>query len=512
MRNSIRARFPNEIWNNYNAAYAFFNIAIRLITFSFVILASFLLISGNAFSKAPPKSFADLAQKLLPAVVNISTTQLVSRGGKPVQRPKLPPGSPFEEFFKEFFDRQPQRNSPSKRATSLGSGFIIDSTGLIVTNNHVIKGADQISVILHDNTRLKATVVGRDSKTDLAVLRVKSKTKLPFVKFGNSDESRVGDWVVAIGNPFGLGGTVTAGIISARARNINSGPYDDFIQSDASINKGNSGGPMFNTEGEVIGINTAIYSPSGGSVGIGFAIPSNLAEPIISQLKRFGRARRGWLGVRIQTVTKEIADSLGLKETKGALVADVTAGGPADKSRIMVGDIILKFNGKEIDEMRSLPRFVAETAVGKVVKVEVWRKGRNKVIYSRLGEFPEAKEPLPVKSSGQKQKKKGMFLEPFGITLAQIDNDLRTRFNLNKELKGVIITDVKNNSTASEKGVTVGSIIRKIGPEQKLVSSLNEIKKLVNTALKEKRKSLLFLIERGGSSRFVALKLVNDPK
>ena len=423
-----------------------------------------------------------------------------------MQRPQFPPGSPFEPFFREYFERQQKRATPSRRATSLGSGFIIDASGLIVTNNHVIEGADKISVILQDDTRLKAEVIGRDAKTDLAILKVNSKKKLSFVKFGNSDKSRVGDWVVAIGNPFGLGGTVTSGIISARARNINSGPYDDFIQSDASINKGNSGGPMFNTVGEVIGINTAIFSPSGGSVGIGFAIPSNLAEPIIAQLKKFGRARRGWLGVRIQTVTDELADSLGLEKTKGALVADVTKGGPAEKSKIKVGDVILKFDGKPIAEMRSLPRFVAESTPGKRVIVEVWRKGRIVNLYAKLGEFPET-QPLQRTRVEEKKKDKETAVNVLGLTLAVINDELRNRFKLNKETKGIIITEVKTNSPASEKGIVPGSIIRKIGVEQNIVRSIRGLGALVESARKAKRKSLLFLIERDGNSRFVALRL-----
>ena len=465
-----------------------------------------LLISGGAFGKPAPASFADLAKKLLPAVVNISTSQVVKREGAPSQMPQLPPGSPFEQFFKEFFERQQQRSTPNRRTTSLGSGFIIDPSGLIVTNNHVIEGADKISVILQNGTRLKAEVVGRDSKTDLAVLQVKSKKKLSYVRFGNSDKSRVGDWVVAIGNPFGLGGTVTAGIISARARNINAGPYDDFIQSDASINKGNSGGPMFNMAGEVVGINTAIYSPSGGSVGIGFAIPSKLAEPIIGQLKKFGRARRGWLGIRIQTVTGELADSLGLGRARGALVADVTKDGPAAQSKIQVGDVILTFDGKPIEEMRNLPRVVAETKVGKSVKVDVWRKGQKVTLDATLGEFPEEKKPVLTKNSITKEGKGGA-VAALGMTIAQLDDDLRARFKLAKDAVGVVITNVENNSPSAEKRILAGSVIKKIGLEQERVSTPSQVRAHVDRVRQAKLKSLLFFIERGGNSRFVALRL-----
>ena len=491
---------------NYGHALKYDENRITVVSIFLFLILGGLLISGVAFAKPAPASFADLAQKLLPAVVNISTSQVVKREGAPSERPQLPPGSPFEQFFKEFFDRQQQRNAPNKRTTSLGSGFIIDPSGLIVTNNHVIEGADKISVILQNGTRLKAKVVGRDAKTDLAVLQVKSEKKLSFVRFGNSDKSRVGDWVVAIGNPFGLGGTVTAGIISARARNINAGPYDDFIQSDASINKGNSGGPMFNMAGEVVGINTAIYSPSGGSVGIGFAIPSKLAEPIIGQLKKFGRARRGWLGVRIQTVTDELADGLGLGEPRGALVADVTKDGPAAKSMIQVGDVILTFDGKPIEEMRNLPRVVAETKVGKSVKVDVWRKGRKVTLDAKLGEFPEDKKPVQVKVNRPKEGG-GASFAVLGLTIAQLNNELRARFKLPKDTVGVVITNVENNSPAAEKRIQIGSVIRKIGIEQERVSSPAQVLAKVDNARKAKLKSLLFFIERGGNSRFVALRL-----
>jgi serine protease Do len=506
MKISVLTRSWNERATNFGHIPKYHeNRSTALCICLFLFLGS-LLISGAASGKPAPASFADLAQKLLPAVVNISTSQVVKREGAPSQMPQLPPGSPFEQFFKEFFDRQQQRSAPNRRTTSLGSGFIIDPSGLIVTNNHVIEGADEISVILQNGTRLKAKVVGRDSKTDLAVLQVKSKKKLSYVKFGNSDKSRVGDWVVAIGNPFGLGGTVTAGIISARARNINAGPYDDFIQSDASINKGNSGGPMFNMAGEVVGINTAIYSPSGGSVGIGFAIPSKLAEPIIGQLKQFGRARRGWLGVRIQTVTDELADSLGLGRARGALVADVTKDGPAAQSKIQVGDVILTFDGKPIEEMRNLPRVVAETKVGKSVKVDVWRKGQKVTLDAKLGEFPEEKKSALTKNIVTKEGNQGS-VTALGMTIAQLDNELRARFKLPKDAVGVIITNVENNSPAAEKRILVGSVIKKIGLEQELVQSPSQVLTRVNIARKAKLKSLLFFIEHGGNSRFVALRL-----
>ena len=506
MTTSVLPLSYNERDVTYGHARKYDEKRITVFSIFMFLLLGGLLLSNAAFAKPAPASFADLAKKLLPAVVNISTSQVIKREAPPSQRPQLPPGSPFEQFFKEFFDRQQQRSAPNRRTTSLGSGFIIDPSGVIVTNNHVIEGADEISVILQNGTRLKAKVVGRDSKTDLAVLQVKSKKKLSFVRFGNSDKSRVGDWVVAIGNPFGLGGTVTAGIISARARNINAGPYDDFIQSDASINKGNSGGPMFNMAGEVVGINTAIYSPSGGSVGIGFAIPSKLAEPIIGQLKKFGRARRGWLGVRIQTVTGELADSLGLGKPRGALVADVTKDGPAAKSKIKVGDVILTFDGKPIDEMRNLPRVVAETKVGKNVKVDVWRKGRKVTLDAKLGEFPEDKKPVLSKTSSPKEDDEAS-ITVLGLTIAKLNNELRTRFKLAKDTVGVVITNVERNSPGAEKRIQIGSVIRKIGIEQERVSSPIQVRAKVDSARKAKLKSLLFFIELGGNSRFVALRL-----
>ena len=471
------------------------------------VAGAFIFTSFAVNARIAPDGFADLAAKLLPAVVNISTAQSVKRAkGAGPQMPKLPPGSPFEEFFKEFFDRQQQRqDSPKRKATSLGSGFIIDSGGLIVTNNHVIEGADEITAIMHDDRRLAATVVGRDAKTDLALLRVKSSTPLPFVRFGNSDKSRVGDWVVAIGNPFGLGGTVTAGIISARARNINAGPYDDFIQTDASINRGNSGGPMFNLDGQVIGINTAIFSPSGGSVGIGFSIPANLAKPVIDQLKEFGRARRGWLGVRIQTVTEELADSLGLSKAHGALVANLTEGGPAEKAKVMVGDVILSFDGKPIEEMRSLPRIVAETSVGKASRVVVWRKGKEVKLSVKLGEFPDDDKVAAIATKENLLSKNSNALKTLGLTMAPVNDELRSRFKLGKGAKGVVVINVDADSTAAENGVRAGDVVRKIGPNQTAVTTPTQVIKTVEKARKSKRKRLLFLFERDGNSRFVAL-------
>ena len=474
--------------------------------YAFVLLVA-LTVPLQVGARTAPNSFADLSARLLPSVVNISTTQTIKQQQGPgAQRPQLPPGSQFEDFFREFFDRQQRQGTPQRRATSLGSGFIIDPAGFVVTNNHVIANADEITVTLADDSRLKAKVIGRDAKTDLALLKVESKTPLHAVRFGDSDSTRVGDWVVAIGNPFGLGGTVTAGIVSARHRNINAGPYDDFIQTDASINRGNSGGPMFNLNGEVIGVNTAIFSPSGGSVGIGFSIPSNLAKPIIDQLRKFGRARRGWLGVRIQTVTDEFAQGLELDKASGALVADLTPGGPAEKGNILVGDVILKFDGKEVGEMRSLPRIVAETAVGERVVVEVWRKKKIVKLNVVLGEFPEEDQFATSRRSSQ-QPGTEKDLTVLGLMLSAITPKQRERFKLRDGAEGVVVTGVKEGSAAANGQIRPGDIISKVGHEHTLVKQPSQIRKLVEDARKANRKTIIVLVEGEGGRRFVLIKI-----
>ncbi|MBL8702312.1 MAG: DegQ family serine endoprotease [Alphaproteobacteria bacterium] len=472
---------------------------------------------------APAAGFADLAERLLPAVVNISTTQVVrpqggapGQPGQPNQRrpetPQFPPGSPFEEFFKEFFDRQGRGgNSPDqapRRATSLGSGFIIDASGIVVTNNHVIAEADEIKVILQDNTQLSAKLLGRDPKTDLAVLKVESSKPLPAVSLGNSDGVRIGDWVLAIGNPFGLGGTVTAGILSARARDINAGPYDDFLQTDASINRGNSGGPLFNMAGEVIGINTAIYSPSGGSIGIGFSIPSSLAKPVIEQLRDFGRTRRGWLGVNIQNVTDEIAESLGLDKAKGALVARVMEKGPAEKSGIQSGDVIVKFDGKDVTDMRRLPRLVAETPVGKAVKVDVWRKNQAVTLDVTLGELEESEQQATQTQRPRPQQQGAASIEALGMTLTALTPELREKFQVPERTKGVLVTKVDDGSTAAERGLRAGDVIVEVAQQE--VTQPSQVVDKVQEARKANRRSVLVMVERAGEQRFVGLPV--DPR
>ncbi len=472
-----------------------------------------------AEARGAPDSFADLAQQLLPAVVNISssTSMQVARGNGP-EIPLFPPGSPFEQFFKDFLDRNhpggrpgaPRGDqgppAPERKMQSLGSGFIIDPSGLIVTNNHVIDGADEITVTLQDNTSLKATLVGKDERVDVALLQVKSDHPLPAVKFGDSDAERVGDWVLAIGNPFGLGGSVTAGIVSARGRDIRQGPYDDFIQTDAAINRGNSGGPLFNMNGEVIGINTAIYSPSGGSIGIGFSIPANMAKSVVAQLHDFGHARRGWLGVRIQQVTPDIAESLGLHDAGGAMVAGVNDGGPADKAKIHNGDIILKFNNQDVKEMRTLPRIVAETKIGQDVPVTVWRDGHEQTVQAQVGELPDDQQQVAAADAkGPAATAQPVEIAGLGLKLAPIDQATRDKYQLGDDQKGVVITDVAPNGAAGDRGVKPGDVIMEV--QQQSVSSPADVQARVDGVRKQNRKSVLMLIQNQDGRRWVPLPL-----
>jgi serine protease Do len=483
----------------------------------FLVIAAAALLSAPAAARPAPDSFADLAARLLPSVVNISTTQTVKlergreHGGPEI--PQFPPGSPFEEFFKDFFEHGvPKGGRPEaqpRKGTSLGSGFIIDTAGYVVTNNHVIADADEITVILHDDTNLKAELVGRDTKTDIALLKVKTDKPLPAANWGDSEAARVGDWVLAIGNPFGLGGSVTAGILSARQRDINSGPYDDFLQTDASINRGNSGGPMFNMEGEVIGINTAIYSPSGGSIGIGFAIPSTLAKAVVAELRNEPdhNVHRGWLGVRIQAVTDEIAESLGLDKPKGALIASVSDDGPAQLAGIQAGDVVLSFDGREVSDMRRLPRLVAETPVGKSVPVTLWRKRAENTVQVKVGKLDESDQQQANAQDSPKKTAKsdtGM-VKTLGLTLSGITTDLKEKFSLADGSKGVVVVDVAKDSPAAVKGVRPGDLIMEAGQEE--VKNPGEVSSKIEDAKKSGRKSILLLVERQGDLRFIALRL-----
>ncbi len=471
------------------------------------------LIAAPARARPAPASFADLAARLLPAVVNVASTQVVrAEGSGPgPEMPIFPPGSPFEKFFHDFLNRHPLPGEPApgmppERMQSLGSGFIIDPSGLIVTNNHVIDGADKITVTLQDNTTLQATVVGRDPRTDIALLRVKADKPLPFVSFGDSAAARVGDWVLAIGNPYGLGGTVTAGIISARGRDIQEGPYDDFLQTDAAINRGNSGGPLFDMDGQVIGINTAIYSPSGGSVGIGFAIPSDLAKPIVAQLRATGKVVRGWLGVKVQRVTAEIADSLGLAQPQGALVAGVEPGGPAAAAGLHGGDVILRFNGHDIKEMHVLPRIVAMTPVGSTAEVVVWRDGKQMTFTVTVAKLPPEQQLAQMDQS----EPLATTLPDLGLTLAPLTTPERQRFHLSARQKGVLITDVAPGSAAAERGLAPGDVIEEV-QQQRVASPEAVVKEVARLKAKGQHVLLLLIASRDGP-RWVPLPLAAKPE
>ena len=468
-----------------------------------------------------PASVADLAEGLLDAVVNISTSQSVGGEGAGPQTPQTPDGSPFEEFFDEFFDGDGSQGG-SQKVNSLGSGFVIDPSGFVVTNNHVIEDADDIEVVFPDGRKLKATLVGTDPKTDLSVLKVDPPAPLKAVRFGDSRQMRIGDWVMAIGNPFGLGGSVTVGIISARGRNINAGPYDNFIQTDAAINKGNSGGPLFNMKGEVIGINTAIISPSGGSIGIGFAVPTELAQNIVNQLIEFGETRRGWLGVRIQPVTDEIAESLGLDSARGALVSGVVAGGPVDNGEIRAGDVILAFDGVPVREMRDLPRAVAESPVGKAVDVTVLRDGKEQTVQVTLGRLedspadeqveegaaPEGQEPVPDGDQGEEQNgevQSGPAIA-LGMTIAPLDDERRAEFSIDDSIEGVVITEVEGGSAAAGKGLKPGDVIVEVA--QDFVDNPTAVRERIDALKAEGRRNVhLMIADPTGALRFVAVPL-----
>ncbi len=478
--------------------------------YSKYFLVFLLVMNISLVSSIEQPDFSEMADELIPSVVSVSV--IISRETVNQPRaPQFPPGSPFEDFFKDFFERRgiPRENIPPQRPrrneTAQGSGFIIDDKGLIVTNNHVIAGASSITVVLHDGKSLQAKLIGADAKTDLALLKVKTDIKLKAVSWGNSDEVKVGNWAMAIGNPFGLVNTVTVGIVSARARDINAGPFDDFIQTDASINRGNSGGPLFNLKGEVIGVNTAIYSPSGGSVGIGFAIPSALAENIVEQLEEYGRTIRGWLGVRIQTVTEDLASSLGLDRPYGALVASVIPNSPAEKAGIKPGDVILNFNGSEVTEMRKLPRLVAETKVNSKSNVTIWRNEKKKSLKVVIAEMKE--EEKEVKESKEKidsEMLKSDYFEQLGITLSSITQDVRMRQNIPENVSGLLVTKVEQNTDAEIKGIRPGDIIQQIN--QVSINDINAFRKIINS-LKGSKKGVLLLVNRQGNINFVALKL-----
>jgi serine protease Do len=481
--------------------------------------ATSVLLSAPAFARGPD-GIADVAEKVIDAVVNISTSQTVEArsGGSGSEgrgaMPQLPPGSPFEEFFDDFFkNRRGGPGGSSKggelqphKTNSLGSGFIVDTSGIVVTNNHVIADADEINIIMNDGSKFKAELVGVDKKTDLAVLKFKPTKPLVAVKFGDSDKLRLGEWVIAIGNPFSLGGTVTAGIVSARNRDISSGPYDNYIQTDAAINRGNSGGPLFNLDGEVIGVNTLIISPSGGSIGIGFAVPSKTVAGVVDQLRQFGELRRGWLGVRIQPVTDEIAESLNIKPARGALVAGVDDKGPAKPAGIEPGDVVVKFDGKDVKEPKDLSRVVGDTTVGKTVDVVIIRKGQEETRQVTLGRLEDGDKAVQASAKTPEPAEKPVTQKALGLDLASLSKDLRSRYKIKDSVKGVIITNVDGSSDAADKRLSAGEVIVEVA--QEAVTNAADVKKRVDQLKKDGKKSILLLVSNAdGELRFVALSV-----
>jgi serine protease Do len=461
-----------------------------------------LLLAQAIAAQARPESFADLADKVSPAVVNITTSTVVESGSGPM--PQIPEGSPFEDFFEQFRDRMPD-NERSRRSSALGSGFVISEDGLVVTNNHVIEQADQIEVEFFNGDTLAATVIGTDPKTDIALLKVKTDEPLPFVSFGDSDTARVGDWVLAMGNPLGQGFSLSAGIVSARNRAL-SGTYDDYIQTDAAINRGNSGGPLFNLDGEVVGVNTAILSPTGGSIGIGFSMAANVVERVVDQLEQYGETRRGWLGVRIQDVTEDVAEAMGLEKAAGALVTDVPEG-PAAEAGMKSGDVIVSFDGHEVADTRELVRRVGNTEVGKTVRVIVNREGKTQTLKVELGRREEAEGAVPAAQTGDESEAPSE-MSMFGLKIQPLDNELRRQLELESDAEGLVITDVDELSSAYEKGVRAGDVITEAG--QRKVTTIEGFEDRVAEAREAGRKSLLLLVRRAGEPRFVALSLEDD--
>lgn len=473
--------------------------------FALLIAMAFLLMqSMSALARGAPESFADLVDKVSPAVVNITTNTVVT--ARTDAQPQVPEGSPFEDLFRDFMDRQQQgndgQNPRPRRASALGSGFIISEDGYIVTNNHVIAEADQILIELFNGGELEAKVIGTDPKTDIALLKVESSTPLPFVRFGDSDVSRVGDWVMAVGNPLGQGFSVSAGIISARNRALR-GTYDDFIQTDAAINRGNSGGPLFNMDGDVIGVNTAILSPNGGgSIGIGFSMSSAVVSSVVDQLKEFGETRRGWLGVRIQDVTPDVAEALSLEAAEGAMVTDVPDG-PAKDAGVLQGDVIITFDGNHVADTRELVRMVGETTVGKSVRMVVYRDGKTETLKVVLGRREDAERATvqPTAISPEEPKEE----ELLGLTLRVLDADVAEQLGLDADTKGVVVMQVDEASQAFDKGLRPGDVIAEVG--QKKVVTPTELIERIDAAREAGRKSILLLVRRNGEPRFVALSL-----
>ena len=465
------------------------------------VFSILMLLSLSAYARGAPESFADLAEELSPSVVNITTSTTIA-GVTDQARPQIPEGSPFEDLFRDFFNNGEGGQARPRRSSALGSGFVVSSDGYIVTNNHVIDKADEIVIEFFDGKELVAKLVGRDPKTDIAVLKVEASEPLPFVGFGDSDIARVGDWVMAIGNPLGQGFSVSAGIISARNRTLRSGPYDDFIQTDAAINRGNSGGPLFNMSGEVIGVNTAIISPNGGSIGLGFSMSSRVVGRVVKQLKEYGETRRGWLGVQIQDIDSDMAEALGLDKVSGALVSGVPEGPGADAG-IQSGDVIISFDGVEVEDTRGLVTAVGNADVGKVVRVIIFRDGKTKTIKVTLGrrEAAEKEKLVPVTKAPEKIKE----TEKFGMKLLTINSESRIKLNLPEDLEGVAVLDVSETSDAFEKGIRAGDVIVEAGRTK--IADVNDISKIFEDAIEAGRKSILLLVLKGDNSRFVGLSL-----
>jgi len=482
--------------------YSIKRVSILFIQLSLLSIAFLLLSYSSAFSRTAYESFADLVDEISPAVVNITTTKEIESSGSLL--PEIPKGSPLEDLFRNLPNQNGLNGSPKRRRTSaLGSGFIISETGLVVTNNHVIEQADEILIELFSGEELKATLVGTDPKTDIALLKVEYDKPLSFVKFGNSDLARVGDWVMAVGNPLGQGFSVSAGIISARNRSLR-GSYDDFIQTDAAINRGNSGGPLFNMEGEVLGVNTAIISPNGGSIGIGFSMASNVVSKVVDQLEKYGETRRGWLGVSIQDVSDDIAVAKDLESTDGALVTN-TPDGPAKNAGVKVADVIISFDNQLIKNTRALVKIVGATEVGKIVKITVMRNGEKKVLEVTVGHREQVEASLANDSSMKQNLDEPLETEVSGMVVSSLTKEWKDALKLEPETTGVVVISVEDDSTASEKGIVAGDLI--IEANQEKVSDMKQFNDSLNITKNSGKPSILLLIRRNGNQRFLALPI-----
>ncbi|MEX1236562.1 MAG: Do family serine endopeptidase [Roseovarius sp.] len=471
------------------------------------MLVTALVMAQALVAQARPESFADLAQTVSPAVVNITTSTTVARGTG--SGPVLPDGSPFEEFFRQFREREEGEGGEMprpRRSSALGSGFVISEDGYIVTNNHVIERADEIIIEFYEGGEMPATVIGTDPKTDIALLKVEADNPLPFVSFGDSDVARVGDWVMAMGNPLGQGFSVSAGIVSARNRAL-SGTYDDYIQTDAAINQGNSGGPLFDMDGKVVGVNTAILSPNGGSIGIGFSMASNVVTRVVDQLQEFGETRRGWLGVVIQDVTTDVAEAMGLDMVAGALVTDVPDG-PAAEAGMMAGDVITSFDGVKVPDTRELVRQVGETEVGKTVRVVVFRDGGTQTLKVTLGRREDAERAAGAGPGGDEPEAAPEPEAMMGMTLAPLDDELRSQLELANDAQGLVLQDIDQTSEAFEKGLRAGDVITEAGQQE--IVSIEDLEVQIDAAREAGRKSLLLLVRSNGQPRFVALTIQED--